>query len=267
MSSEPGHEGKLTEDVCVDLSCYKQKAKAYADTLISSTPDADPSTAKNAKGVSTTTGNKSNYKKGKASVGASPKRVLEHIDEVHRQAAAKEIRQDGKMVRVYAALALLDDTNKMDSFDKDSPLILAGIEKPKSKADKRTALIAALYSMDDQKLNGLITDLASRIVIVGDNQSWREKDYLEGARETLKVVGADLAKHFTVDKAFLETHTKDGMSAIFKEAGLDAYYDEKNGEGAFHKMMNKKNAEIIEAALASGFDFTGFVPNAVKLQN
>jgi len=268
MSTAPGTEGELTEDVCDNLVCYREKVAEYqsATSAPKSTSDDSKSdgkaTGRKSSTKSTTKGAKSTAKKSTAA-SEQPKRVMEFVHVVHRNAAAAEIKQDAKMVSVIAAMSLLNELSLVRSGGDDDPLKTVGIKR-KSGNHSRDALMVDLYGLESNRLNGLIAELSSRIALYqssfGDNS-----EYLDGAKQTLKLLGVDLTKHFTVDKSFIEIHTKSGIEGVLRKAGFHTHYESQHGEGAFAKLLKKKHGDIVADITTSGFDFSGYLPDSVKL--
>lgn len=273
LSSMPGTEGEITEDVCTNTACYQEKAAAYRASITVAAPET-ASNPKNDTGNAASKksgGNGTNKKPGKktgttAAASDLPKRVKEHAESVHRQTAAKEIVRDSKMVKVYAILAFLNELGLMRLLDKENdPLAAAGITRPDA-GGSRSGLIAAIYQKEDAVLNGLLKDLAARIALKTAPTGFGTDEYLKGTQATLRTLGTNLADHFVVDKPFLEAHTKTGIEGLLNKTGFPAFYNGQNkSEVAFVKLMAKKHAEIVEAVISSDFDFKGFVPDAVKL--
>jgi hypothetical protein len=70
----------------------------------------------------------------------------------------------------------------------------------------------------------------------------------------------DLAKHWKLDKEFLELITKSEMKVVADELGLRSAMGEN-----FKKVFTKSKAEVIDALLAvDGFDYTGKLLKVLK---
>lgn len=261
LSTAPGSMGKRTEDVCGDIECYKQKNVMHVGRKVSAPVQADTNQPKAA------TAGAGAVPKRNAALPENPKRVQEYAATLHRKIAADELRRDPTMLKVYSILALMDTVGALEAQAKESdPLAAHNITRPAGNfGNTRAALIATLHPLDDDTLDALLADLCARVA-AGPGRTLVEERYLHGARETLRVLQTDLAKHFTMSKEFLETHTKSGIEALMSESGFTAYFTAlKNDKDAVGALVAKKKDELITAMLGSGFDFAGFVPASCQL--
>lgn len=81
-------------------------------------------------------------------------------------------------------------------------------------------------------------------------------------REILTFLQVDMAKHWKLNKEYLDTMTKSEIDVILDEIGLKAHV----GEG-YAKLMGGKKDEIVKAALeVAGFDYEGKVPKVMLYQ-
>lgn len=266
LSTRPGEAGRLTTEVCFNLSCHAQKKAEYAaqqsaDSALALIPQDAGAT------VSTRSA-KQNSKQGKpAASSAPPKRVLSLVHALHRKAAAIEVLRSPKMAQVYAVLALLKELDLLQGErDAHDPLQKRGIRR-QSRPDHRTALLGPLFALDPETLSEIMVELASMIAAreLGDTEV--QPRYLNGAQATLRTLQVDLASHFALDAEFLEAHTKAGIDAILRQAGFPDYLTaHTNDADAYKKLLARKHSEIVKDVLASGFDFTRFVPPVVKQQ-
>jgi hypothetical protein len=87
----------------------------------------------------------------------------------------------------------------------------------------------------------------------------------DNASAVIRATGTELAGRFKLNKEYLEAHTKKGIESLMAEAGFDKWYCEKEkNPAAMKKLIGKKTDEIIKSILDSEFDFSTFVPNAIK---
>lgn len=266
ISSRLGEAGKLTKDVCFNLTCRSEKIAAFHATLNAPEPQDEAPSQVSAPSAASAKNQKNQTRKSSAGAAALPKRVLELIHGVHCRAAAVEVERNKKMVQVYAALALLEELKLVHtSSGAGDPLTKRGIKRGSS--DTRTALIGPLYALESTELSALTVELAARISTRGSEETSHHGTlYLKGAQSTLRVLDVDLAQHFCLDAQFLEAHTKAGIESLLTEAGFVTYYNtQKNDKEAFKKLMSEKHAEIIRKVMKAGFDFTGFVPKALRV--
>lgn len=266
LSSRIGEAGRVTEDVCFDLTCHAGKVKAFkATTPAAPTAHAAPSAA--AVGRASPRPLAAPARKAPADrpkpTAAPSRKLQDKIDAVHRRAAAAEVTRDPKMPQVYAILALLAELGIMRSSRKGDPLLKHGIERP-LQGDARMYLIGALYQQPADLLAQLMSELAGLVASHTEPDSTgRFTDYLGGAQRTLAVMKIDLAQHFTLDADFLSAHTKEQMQNLLAEAGFTRHYNSLD-QSALKKLMGRKHEEIVREVMQSGFDFKGFVPKSVR---
>jgi len=85
-----------------------------------------------------------------------------------------------------------------------------------------------------------------------------------GMRELLHSAGelrVDMEKEFQIDEAFLKLHTKDQLTTLAKEIGLNRHMKEKGKE----EWAKGKRQELIDAFLKEGFSLKGIVPKSMQL--
>jgi len=272
ISSRPGEMGKVTEDVCGNLPCFQTKMADYKKMIAPESDLQTEITSQQPSGKTKATAKNNPSKpantssKKKAAASASPKRVVEHVETLHRQAAAAEIKKDPKMVKVYALLALIKELSDLQDLRKRA-LKNAGIKTP-PKDENRPKLLKELYGQDIAVLDALMTDLSASVALLHDrNSSWASTNYLQAAKATLSSVGADLTQYFVVDKAFLELHTIKGIEGILRQAGFDQYYNHKlANDVAFVKLLKNKHDVIVDKVVNAGFDFTGYLPEVAGIK-
>lgn len=262
LSTAPGTNGALTEDVCGHVECYKQKNEAHVapkEKTVAPPVKKQPVAGAAAPAPAT------KEPKPAAVTQDNPKKVQEYVAALHRKIAAAELPKSPTMVKVYSVLALLEVIGVSGSSDND-PLAAHNIPRPAyAGRTARTELIETLHSLDDGVLDPLLDDLCARIAL-GQGRTSTDDVYLDGARETVRVLQTSLAKHFTMNKEFLDAHTKSGIEALMNESGFTAYYNGlKNDKNASGALCAKKKDELITAVLGSGFDYAGFVPASCRL--
>ncbi len=169
------------------------------------------------------------------------------------------------MAQVYSVLALLKELDLLHGErDAHDPLQKRGIRR-QSRPDHRTALLGPLFAVTPETLAEITVELASMIAAreLGDTEM--QPRYLNGAQATLRTLQVDMASHFALTAEFLEAHTKAGIDAILRQAGFPNYLTaHTQDDDAYKKLLARKHAEIVKEVLASGFDFTGFVPAVVQ---
>jgi len=266
MSTRPGEEGQVTSDVCFDLTCNREKVKAYQSSLTPTTATPKSESEKNSTGTGNTTktGPAKTPSKTTASANATPKKIEALVHGFWRNTAAKTVVEHPRMALALAIYTLAEEAGS--AGDK----VLKQFELKSS--DFRNGTLAKaldkLSSLDGEKLKSLLTELAS--VYLGealDNSYGKDMpEIVAGARSVLRATGIDLSKHFVLSKDYLESHTKSGIESLMAECGFDEWYGEnKKDPKAFTRLMTEKHEVIVRDVIKSGFDFTGFVPKAVQI--
>lgn len=274
LASRLGQAGKLTNDVCFDLECHEEKKLDYQKQIHAAATSADgadnesnatPQQSRRASATSPpTAAHKKNGKGTVATTNDVPKRVQEKIHAIQRRAAGVEVQRNVKMTQVYAVMALLREAGALaQALDGKDPLQARDVKR--EKQGDRGRLIARLYQLELPALQEIAAELAA--YIAGSemtNQAMQTDAYLKGMQTTHRVLDIDLAKHFVVDADFLQTHTKDGIEALLREAQFVAHCNRANA-AAFAKLMKLRHPDLVAAVFKSGFDFQGFVPRALQI--
>jgi len=256
MDTSPGREGKVTEDCCFDVGCHKQKVKAYAASLVEE--QEEPATASPAKLTKGKVVKKKVKKtKIKASANVTPGKVTDIIDRFYRNTAATVATGNARLTRLFATWATL----KLAGDDKLNEKYKLG----RGGIDDLDEALPTLAAMDDTMLDTLMNDAVVSLLKEHTEHKWSSDvhNLVAVARAVLPVVNADVADHFVVTEEFLLAHTKSGVESLMSEAGFDQWYDTQYETGAFAKLIKRKNSEIVETIMGSGFDFARFVPKSV----
>jgi PRTRC genetic system ParB family protein len=270
MSTKPGSVGAVTTDVCFDLSCNSKKAKAHKESIKEPTAPI-PAVAKSSP-AATSVVSSAVTPKVAPDRPASPKRVLDKVCEIQCDAAHAAVVGDKTMLLVVAATELVREAfrsearpyiAKMERAIKERGLkISAATQRPETLSifgkmanEGRAAEIVEIYAL-------AVAALACRTDAAFEAEPKKRIKSVHVVLDTAKV---DLQWHFKLDKEFLGAHTKSGIESLMGESGFIVWYDEKNGEGSFKKLMSKKNGELIDSILGAGFDFSTFLPQSVKV--
>lgn len=105
LSSRPGQAGKVTEDVCFDLTCHQQKVEANrAPTPAGATADADKAVGVSDRKSASARPTAATPKRPGAT--ETPRAVRDKCHSIQRRAAAAEVQATPKVAQVYAVLAL-----------------------------------------------------------------------------------------------------------------------------------------------------------------
>ncbi|RMG32512.1 MAG: PRTRC system ParB family protein [Gammaproteobacteria bacterium] len=244
LSSEPGCEGTVKENVCFDPLCNAEKVKAA---------QAEAKQAQQVKvsGAKATTSKAKGKPKDKTTA-AAPKKVRELSVAFLREQAGMAAEQDAQLRRVLALIGLCS----MATFH------------PKGVPNIPAQAIPALYALDDEALTALEKAVAAHY-LAQHKAAYGDSDRIEQAAfAALATAQVDLTGRFTLTREFLEAHTKAGIEALMHEATdpsgqtFAQWWSAKRGP--FKKLMGKKSSEIIEAILKADFDFSQWVPSCIS---
>lgn len=252
MHTDPGREGQVREGVCFDLTCHKKKVKAFRALFDEGGTDAaQPKQQASAKASGTTAKGKTSAPKA----AATPRRVKEYGERVLREALADRASRDTHLGRAMM-IALLIERVHLDKGALEKHL---GEQAPSTVVDKE--VLPVLAKTDAATLDALQSDL---VAALATESGMQEQGRTDLARHTLPAINAQMSDHFTLNADYLKAHTKAGIEALLVESGFDADYERREGEGAFSKLMKRKVDEIVQTVLDGQFDFTGFVPQAIR---
>lgn len=268
LSTRPGEAGEVTEGLCFNLVCNKDKVESYQAQVrsLQAQPEAVPTSATSDSaggGVQQASVGTASSGESKASVKANPKRVNEQAQRVVRDAARAIARQDANAARAVVLSTLVAD----NSLPSERSRGLSG--------KRREDALRHAYEMSREDQNRVLAAVVDHVLArTNSRHDFSEMDPLSVklSRTLLNMTGSHISEHFELDEDFLKAHTKDGIRALMTEAGFDRWYcDQEGSDTAFDKLMNRKTAEIIDTILnrgehkrEQGFDFSGFVPNVVQ---
>jgi len=255
MDTTPGKEGQIIDDVCFDLSCHKKKKAEHAEAMA-------------LKPVASTTDNKVAPKNNKAkttskstvSTASTPKNVIEQSDKFVREVGCEIVTKDQDLGLCFAVYMLFEKVSKRDV--EGVPESVTAVLKKHSQENKA---IEHLYPINRDDLNKAIVALSAYYVNSDHRRMTTGTSECANASAVIRATGTELAGRFKLTREYLEAHTKKGIEALLAEAGFDKWYCEKEkNPAAMKKLVGKKTDEIIKTILGSEFDFSTFVPNAIK---
>jgi ParB family transcriptional regulator, chromosome partitioning protein len=265
LLTEKGREGQIEEDICFDVTCNTKKVNALLKeqrgqlSVVKNDKDDSPE-----KETKNSTAPKS---KAKKTVAETPKRVLDHVHKAIHAAAGKEVFEDNKMIRIYSIIALADAHKGSLTESMVLPVLKQhNVKKLFASSHSNGEKIEELYPLEDKALSDLIKIFAS--AMAGENQSESYSGYLDTAKTTLKLCGADMTKHFVIDQDYLETLTIKGLYDLMSESGFFKWFDSQDGKqkGDCDKQILKgKRDDQIKAIIKAGFNWKGFIPKTLSL--
>lgn len=269
LSTHPDRVGRVTEDVCFDLTCHKKMVQAHtkaqqapvagdetpnagaATTPIEAVPaSADPSTDKAATAAP---------KKALAVSSKSPPRaVIDTAEKIRRDVAAQRVQADPVLRRSMLIASLLP---KMQT-PEDASDALADLLKISGTSGR----IEALAALDQGTLDGLMLEVVTQLT----RQPAADSTHLgvnapECVTACLNAAEFDWSQHYALDADFLNAHTKSGIESVLTQTGFSAAYDAAQGEGAFKTLMGQKKPDIIKGVMGSGLDLSQFIPATIQL--
>lgn len=267
LSSKAGCVGQVTNELCFDLTCHKTKVNAQQAALVEPKVHQPTTSGDNAKNTTPIAPDKTKSVKPEQKKEVSsktPKRVIDRVHAIAQQAAEQAALADVNISLSLAVYTLLD------KIKHNSDCLIESLKPKWSTRINRTNALALLYtcSVDDLKL--MLVKTASHLPNCETESFPLEDGLVNTSKVILSLTKTDLSKHFTLDKTFLELHTKGGMEIILKEAtnpakeSFVAVYEAKHGEGSFKSLMKLKNIELIKKVFDLGFDFSGFLPTCLS---
>ncbi|TBW57477.1 PRTRC system ParB family protein [Marinobacter halodurans] len=271
VKTRPGQAGNVQPHVCFDLKCHKVKVSSYQE-LIATDSGASTSLPGNAGGSTSAkvkgSKGKTTKPKAEASAPATPQKIRERIHSVHRHAAAETVRTRPTQAKAIALAELMVQSKQVpEGFD---PSVAKELSFYDSDTKTRTMIVKSLAGASDTLIDDMIASVASKTVAESTRQmsglGSRENDpYGALAAELARTNGADLTSHFTMDREYLDAHTKPVIKTLLQASGFDHYYDTANGQSSFAKLLKEKKSDILDIVEKSDFSFSGFVPDNMAL--
>ncbi|RQS11580.1 PRTRC system ParB family protein [Burkholderia sp. Bp8998] len=250
VSALPDSIGKVFRGQCFDTVCNMKKVAARIQAAKAAKQPAATANAGAAtdKGAAKASGSKS--EPAAVTVVAESDKVKQYRVAVWRKALRRDIGTNGLLARQYLIA-----------------IVLAGY----ARQIKDDTFRLVFEKMTEEKVPS--GDLAKAIDLVQATSEQQQVDLVTGmllsAIEGLDVLyltqlckqhKLDLAKHWKLDKTFLELLTKAEMMVVADEIGLRIAMGDD-----FKKVFSKSKSEVIEALLnVSGFDYAGKIPKVLK---
>ncbi|WP_321817858.1 MULTISPECIES: PRTRC system ParB family protein [unclassified Paraburkholderia] len=254
VSGLPDSLGKVYKGQCFDTVCNMKKVAARIKS--EKVEKAEPAVAKAAasngssKASAATTGNKPAAATPEATTVSESDRVKTYRVALWRKALRREVSQDPALAQRYLLAIVATGQARSVEAGPVNTIWERLIDDKPSVGDFGKAASAAATLKPDQEAKLMIALTLSAIQGV-------DVPYLMTMCRHHKL---DLAKHWKLDKEFLELITKSEMKVVADELGLRTAMGEN-----FRKVFAKSKSEVIEALLAvEGFDYTGKLLKVLK---
>lgn len=269
--------GNVTSPLCFERICHATKVAAHAETL-SEAEQANVARDDNRQGGATKAsgnGASSSSRKSappkkkttKASSKTSKTPAPAALSSAARKAmipaytdAAKQIVAEDHRVSLAMSILALEKLYQGSGIKGSEKAITAGA-KPES-------VLGKLMELDEAGMVARIRACVERLVAEPMANVFRSTNDMYPnviASHLVQKLEVDLAPYFTVTEAFLAAHTREGILALLSESKFDAWIAQQDdGAKKWKAILAMKKVELPKHIMASGFDWTGFVPASVK---
>ncbi|MFX1739829.1 PRTRC system ParB family protein [Paraburkholderia sp. A1RI_3L] len=253
VSGLPDSMGNVYKGQCFDTVCNMKKVAARIKS--EKAPATDAAKAATAPGASKAAGAAND---AKSSTAASPEptvvaesdRVKTYRVALWRKALRREVSSDVALARQYLIAVVATGQARSIAAEPLNTIWERLIDDKPGVSDFPKAASAAGQLHSDVQVKLLVALTMSAIQGV-------DVEYLVKMCRHHKL---DLAKHWKLDKEFLELVTKSEMKVVADELGLRAAMGDN-----FKKVFAKSKSEVIDALLSvEGFDYAGKVPKVLK---
>lgn len=238
--------GKIIDNQCIDLVCFKSKLKAKAQATEKGGGTKQRRTATDKEGAAKKAGSKAS---GARKITAG---MTEQARAFMRQAIGEELLKSeayrlAVMVVAMSELTGYRPKGRAITATKDAVSKLAGLSAEELKGEIRAAL--RYGTLEAGAMNGRF---AGTDVVI------EASAHVSEAKEV--VIGL-----WSPTKEWLAAYQKGVIESFCKQkaVGFAAAYDKAKGTAAFAKLMKKKKDEIITEILDFEFDWSGIAPKEV----
>jgi len=256
FNTAPGREGQVQGGLCFNLPCNAKMINAHQ----AAGQPASPATTHSSTLTPRSTPTSKSAKPSQAVNAAQPKGVTEAVDAFFRTTITQRLDSDADLARAYILYAVLKDAGFPAQVMESAKLnTLAG----------RMRLVPALYGLDASAKARVMQEAVAYIA----SQKGEGDHSVEMVKTAVAMIAATktpLSGQFTLDEAFLKTHTKAGITALLSESPehgpsfRDWWNQQQQDAAAFQKLTGKPKDDLIKAVLSSRFDFSTFVPQCVS---
>ncbi|HDR8993615.1 MULTISPECIES: PRTRC system ParB family protein [Burkholderia cepacia complex] len=250
VSALPDSIGKVFRGQCFDTVCNMKKVAARIQAAKAAKQPATPAKAGGTidKGAAKASGSKS--EPAAVTVVAESDKVKQYRVAVWRKALRRDIGTNGVLARQYLIAIVLAGYARQIK-DDTFRLVFEKMTEEKVPSGDLAKAVDLVQATSDQQQADLVTGMLLSSI------EGLDVSYLTQLCKQHKL---DLAKHWKLDKTFLELLTKAEMMVVADEIGLRIAMGDD-----FKKVFSKSKSEVIEALLnVSGFDYAGKIPKVLK---
>ncbi|QRD62723.1 PRTRC system ParB family protein (plasmid) [Xanthomonas citri pv. citri] len=253
--------GSVEGPLCGNTSCNAEKVAAYQGSITPQPMTVEEQTgtpAPSAGGRATTPAKPAGKPTSKQAAAEVPKAAKEEYQAIVRRAAASHVTADARILLSLAAHGLFKLGKGWGALtDGDLP---AGV--PGSYDDAEN--INALMKLDKSDLQATLVSMSSKLLASGEGSL---SSRLSVNRTVVKLFGIDPAPFVQITETFLKNHTVPAIHGVLDESGFTAWQKaQPDGEKKLKALLGLGKAGLIAGVLASGYDFTGYVPGGVRAE-
>lgn len=267
-----GNRAQVKASICFNLTCHKEKVADYQSVIATDSAPAEDqgeqvgtasaSSEKATQPAPETSGQPK--PKAKPAKPSTPKVILDQHHTLHREAAADHLQanSDLKSAQIITLISMMADASIKPSTAPE------GWPDSLHSGRDRTKAAILLSDMSEDDLNNLQIAVAKSALGKSFKSTATDPNDCYGAlaewySSTHK---ADLSKHFVMDTEYLKPYTKPVIAQLLEKSGFAADFNKKSDDDkAFNALIKGKKPEILKAVEASDFDFTGFIPDQMKI--
>lgn len=248
--------GKIIENQCVNLSCYKKQANKYQlIETVDATNEVKPQEQKKsapAKAENTTDTSPAIEQK-------TPKAVTENHKAFLRKMGTQSVKRDPSFSRAMMLYSMMQLAARGEVSATET--VANFLQVDKSALLRPIADVVRLFAgFDEKSLGQACIEVMAHILNEGGDGVENftnlmigmvaDKDYTDEVKAAWKP-----------DEKIIKSYRHNRLTAICKESGFAEHYDTENGEGAFEKLAKKRKSDLDEAILKSQFGWDNYAPS------
>ena len=258
-----GRQGTVSKPVCFSVACNRQKIEAaraarvaVESPKVAPTHDAAPAVNGQAPAKATAAPKKSGAPSA-ASVASATRKLMVPAYEA---AAKQALTQDARIPLALSILAIED-------LMKASSMSFAGTQSA-GAAKSHIKRLSEYVSKPMNELLPLYRTRLEQMVSLHPANSHAARSGYSAASAAAAIVQAcdiNLAEHFTITTDYLLSLTREGIEAVLDESGFAKWMQaQTDGAKKLKGILAEKKADSVKSIMAAGFDWTGYVPSAVR---